>query len=98
MNIETHSERRDGEPDAIPVSHPQLPLTRLVASGLQLPPVPPVVVAPAGPGPAPVTVVQTLQLLNVQPGEDKVTGASHGLVLWSHHILGGVDSKSREGS
>ena len=74
-----------------------MPLAGVVATGLQLAPVLPVMVAAAGPGLGPITVVQTLELLDVQGGEDRVARLSHCRVLGRHHILRGVDSESSEG-
>ena len=71
-----------------------MPLAGVVAARLQLAPVLPVVVAAACPGPGPITVVQTLELLDVQGGEDGVACLSHCCVLRRHHILRGVDSES----
>ena len=75
-----------------------MPLAGVVAAGLQLAPVLPVVVAAACPGPGPIAVVQTLELLYVQGGEDRVAAClSHCRVLRRHHILRGVDSESSKG-
>ena len=73
-----------------------MPLAGVVAAGLQLAPVLPVMVAAACPGLGPITVVQTLELLDVQGGEDRVARLSHCRVLGRHHILRGVDSESSE--
>ena len=81
LKTSSYSERLDGESNAISIVHPQMPLAGVVAGGLELAPVLPVVVAAACPRLGPIAVVQTLELLDIQGGEDGVACLSHCHVL-----------------